>query len=132
LLPPFVITEFTDGDGWQREHPSTSLRLQFDKLELSIDPLELPRHHECAQFQIDVVPAQTEGFALTEAYCQGNRIKGAQAIALGGVKEPPSLLDVKGMWFIWLNPRSVDHSCRVSRDVAPADRMIEGGPQGSS
>src|ERR1700728_2342744 len=82
-------------------------------------PLELPADFNRARVQVDILPAQANGFGLPDAYGARHRPPGAVAPLGGGSQDAASLFPGQRLDVDILTGRRVDQGADVLADLAP-------------
>jgi len=78
--------------------------------------LEAAPDHQGGSVEIEVVPAQPEGLALTKAQCQHHEPEGLKTVIRGGQENLPSLHRREGLRFLSAHDGRLHQSSNVARD----------------
>lgn len=117
-----------DGDrecGW-RERSSAAVSFRFDESPIAANLLHCVANVKLTGIEIEIVPAKTKRFALTESQCQRNRNERFQPVTVNRVQELASLFRGQradsGLTRSW----RIDECRNVSRDLALFQCLVEG------
>src|SRR5579859_551491 len=68
VLPFLVSSKRAEDRPWHSKVTPAAIGLRLDELVLVVDTLQLPVDPDVSEVEVDVAPAQAQGFALAQAH----------------------------------------------------------------
>jgi len=82
--------------------------LRVKQVKGSVDSLQLFLDAEIPEFEINVLPAQSESLPLPKPHGESDRIEGFQSVTVERLEESPRFIGGEGLYFESLDSRSIN------------------------
>src|SRR5260370_2274797 len=95
----------------------------------AVETLEVLRDSEISEVEVNVLPAEPQGFTLSQPHSECDRVEGSQAVSLYGREKFPGLIRAERLDFELLHSRTVHQLRNIPRNELPFDGLVEGRSQ---